>query len=67
MTKTTVISAIKLSADQRKQLADVLSKKYNVSEFVEKVDPSILGGLKITIGSTQLDFSIKNKLDALKK
>ena len=67
MMKATVTSAIKLSADQRKKLADVLAKKYQVDEVVEKVDPGILGGLKVTIGSMQIDLSVKNKLDSLRK
>lgn len=67
MSQATITSAIKLSADQRKKLSDVLSKKYQVKDFVEKVDPDILGGLKVTVGSTQIDLSVKNKLNALRK
>lgn len=67
MNTATITSAIKLSSDQRKKLLEVLKKKYRVTELEEQVDPEILGGLKVTIGSMQLDLSVKNKLEALKK
>ena len=67
MTTAVVTSAIALSSAQRKAVQEVLKKRFQVTEMEEKVDPSILGGLKVTIGSQQIDLSVKNKLEALRK
>lgn len=62
-----VVSAVPLGADQlegvRKALRQALGKD---PELVSRVDPAILGGLKVRVGSRLFDASLKSKLDSLK-
>jgi F-type H+-transporting ATPase subunit delta len=62
-----VSSAEKLNDAQRKELINIVatkSKKEIVLE--EKIDESLIGGYVLTIGDTQIDTSIKKKLNNLK-
>jgi len=62
----TVISAHPLSDTQRTQLAARLTEAgYSGVKLSEQVDPSILGGLIVRIGSRLYDNSIKSKLQRL--
>ena len=62
-----VVSAAPLSSVQRKgvqtALAQALGKTPEVST---RVDPSLLGGLKVRVGSRLFDASLRSKLDSLK-
>lgn len=62
-----VTSADKLSAAQKKALAaelkDALGKDANITETV---DPSLLGGLIVKVGSRMIDSSLKSKLNSLR-
>ena len=62
-----VTAAHELSAAQQKELAaalkDVAGKDVKVNLTV---DPSILGGLIVKIGSRQIDTSLKTKLNSMK-
>ncbi len=61
-----VISAHKLSAAQKKALEAKLKARTGRSMAVDvTVDPSILGGLVVRIGSEQIDTSIKTRLERL--
>lgn len=63
-----VRSAIPLDADQRKRLADALSK--NLGQDVEvkvHVDPSVLGGLSARVGDLVIDGTVRHRLDQLKE
>jgi F-type H+-transporting ATPase subunit delta len=61
-----VISAHPLSDTQRTQLAARLTEAgYPGVKLSEQVDPSILGGLIVRIGSRLYDNSIKSKLQRL--
>ena len=63
----TVISAIALTEKQVKELEEKLSKKYNKNVTLEnKVDESILGGVLVRLGNTQIDGSVKTRLDNIK-
>lgn len=63
----TVISAIPLTDEKVKELEEKLSKKYNKNVTLEnKVDESILGGVLIRLGNTQIDGSVKTRLDNIK-
>lgn len=63
----TVISAIALTTKQVKELEETLSKKYNKNITLEnKVDKSILGGVLVRLGNTQIDGSVKTRLDNIK-
>ena len=63
-----VVSAVKLSEAQKKNLAKVLgdisgrSVRLHVSE-----DKSILGGLVVRIGDRLIDYSVRSRLEALKR
>ena len=62
-----VVSAAALSPTQLKgvqaALAEALGKTPEVST---RVDPSLLGGLKVRVGSRLFDASLRSKLDSLK-
>ncbi|HRQ60753.1 MAG TPA: F0F1 ATP synthase subunit delta [Alphaproteobacteria bacterium] len=65
--KATVKVAQELSAEQRKELEAALSKSAGVDVTVEvKVEPSILGGMIVTMGSHMIDDSVARKLEKLK-
>lgn len=63
----TVISAIALTDKKVKELEEKLSKKYNKNVTLEnEVDTSILGGVLVRLGNTQIDGSVKTRLDNIK-
>jgi F-type H+-transporting ATPase subunit delta len=62
-----VTSAVKLSAAQAKAIKASLAKSLGKEpEITALVDPTILGGLKIKVGSRLFDASLRSKLDSLK-
>jgi len=62
-----VTSAAPLSAGQTSSLAEALKKSIGRNvDIVSKVDPSILGGLIVKVGSRMVDSSLKSKLQRLK-
>lgn len=62
-----VVSAAPLSAKQAKDIATALRSALGKDPEIEtRVDPSILGGLKVKVGSRLFDASLKSKLDQLK-
>ncbi|MBO0661659.1 F0F1 ATP synthase subunit delta [Jiella sp. MQZ9-1] len=62
-----VTSAHSLDDGQRKELADALGSYAGKTVTMrEKVDPAILGGLIVKIGSRQIDTSLRSKLNSLK-
>lgn len=62
-----VTTAVKLTAAQAKKvktaLAEALGQDPDITTYV---DPTILGGLKIKVGSRLFDASLRSKLDSLK-
>lgn len=62
-----VVSAEKLSAAQVSQLKAQLKKSVGSDvELAQIVDPSILGGLIVKVGSRMVDNSLRTKLQNLK-
>lgn len=62
-----VTSAAPLSDSQRMSLTDSLKKSVGRNvDIIAKVDPSILGGLIVRVGSRMVDSSLKSKLQRLK-
>jgi F-type H+-transporting ATPase subunit delta len=62
-----VVSAHALSAAQEKELKAALKGVVGKDvAFNLTVDPSILGGLVVRVGSRQIDTSLKTKLNSLK-
>jgi len=62
-----VTSAVKLSAAQEKGVKAALRQALGKDpEITTHVDPSILGGLKVRVGSRLFDSSLRSRLDSLK-
>jgi F-type H+-transporting ATPase subunit delta len=62
-----VTSAVALSAAQTASLTSALRKALGKDPQIEThVDPAILGGIKVRVGSRLYDASLKSKLDSLK-
>lgn len=62
-----VVTAVPLTQEQRNSLAAALGQSLGMStEISVRVDPSILGGIKIKVGSRLFDASVKSRLDQLK-
>ena len=62
----TVTSAHPLSADQVSAIAAKLKAREGKEvKLTATVDPEILGGLVVRIGSTQIDSSIRTRLNTL--
>ncbi len=62
-----VVTAAPLSKAQAKALADTLANAIGREPQIDtRVDPTILGGLKVRVGSRLYDASLKTKLDSLK-
>ncbi len=62
-----VQTAQDLSAKQQKALQDTISKAVGSEVFLHaKVEPGILGGMIVTVGSQMIDDSVARKLERLK-
>ena len=62
-----VTTAIKLTTAQAKGVKAALAQALGQEpEITTRVDPSILGGLKVKVGSRLFDASLRSKLDSLK-
>ena len=65
-TKAQVTSATPLDDKKVTDIRNALSKKLGQDVAIDtKVDPSIIGGLVIRVGSTMIDDSVKTKLDRM--
>lgn len=65
--QVTVTTALKLTADLKKSVINAIESKLGKTayELNEVVDPSVIGGIRITFGSKQYDASVQSKLEAL--
>lgn len=62
-----VVSALPLTPAQSKGIAAALRQSLGKEpEISTRVDPALLGGLKVRVGSRLFDASLKSKLDSLK-
>jgi F-type H+-transporting ATPase subunit delta len=62
-----VTSAAPLSDGQRQSLAETLKQKIGKTVTLnEHVDPSLIGGLMVKVGSRMIDSSLKTKLTAMR-
>jgi F-type H+-transporting ATPase subunit delta len=62
-----VTTAIKLTAAQAKGVKAALTQALGQDpEITTRVDPAILGGLRVKVGSRLFDASLRSKLDSLK-
>lgn len=63
-----VVSAVPLSEVQQKALADNLSRNTGKQiRLAMSLDPSLLGGMVVTVGSRMIDDSLKTRLAQLKQ
>lgn len=61
-----VVSAVKLTAAQSKELASTLKAKVGKDVKINAtVDESLIGGLVVKVGSKMIDTSIRSKLNSL--
>jgi len=62
-----VTTAVPLTASQAKGVAQALRQALGKDPQIEtRVDPAILGGIKVRVGSRLFDASLRSKLDSLK-
>ena len=62
-----VTTAVALTAAQTKGVAQALRQALGKDPQIEtRVDPAILGGIKVRVGSRLFDASLRSKLDSLK-
>ncbi len=65
--EATAVSATPLSIAQAAAIQSTLGKKIGKSiRLIQEVDPGLLGGLKVQVGSTVYDASIQGQLHQLK-
>ncbi|MDE1153398.1 MAG: F0F1 ATP synthase subunit delta [Micavibrio sp.] len=68
ITDVTIISAFELTPQQVDRLSSSISKKFNIkAEPQLKVDPELIGGVKIIVGDTVIDQSVKGSLERMKR
>lgn len=64
----TVISTVALPENELKNLARVFSKRFDKEMIVnQKVDPKLLGGVRVHIGDKVYDYTLKNQIERLKQ
>lgn len=60
---TAVIESVfPLSKKQMNSIVEKLKEEFFITGVENKVNPEILGGIKVRIGDTVLDYSVNNKL-----
>lgn len=60
-------SAVPLSKKQLDEIQSKLSQEFIIHRLENKVNPNILGGIKIRVGDTILDYSLQDKIDQVGK
>lgn len=66
--KAEITSAIELSEQEKEALRQSLIKQYGADlSFAYRVDPSLLGGLRVRVGDRLIDTSVASRLTALRE
>jgi F-type H+-transporting ATPase subunit delta len=61
-----IISAMRLSDEQVRQLVETLERKYERKVTAEvEVDPELIGGARIVVGDKVIDATVRGRLDAM--
>lgn len=61
-----ITTATKLTPAHLKKIKDAVAKKHGSRlTFEEVVNPEVIGGIKVTIGSHQYDATLQHKLDRI--
>lgn len=64
--RAVAITATEMNADQRAKLEGVLTKAVGSDiELETEVDPALVGGIQLRIGSKLIDASVASKLDRM--
>lgn len=65
--KIKVSAETKLKTETQKEIEEFIKKKYKTKEVIieEKIDPKLLGGIKIEIGDDIIDATLSNKIKQL--
>ena len=64
----TAITAVTMSDEQVRKLTDKLSRVTNKQiKLLNKVDPSVLGGVRLDYDGKRLDDTVSHRLDAISK
>lgn len=59
-----VKTAQAMMAEQKKRLDELLSRKFNRPvRLVERIDPALISGMVLKIGSLEIDGSLRNRLE----
>ena len=67
MPTVTITTATALSAAHKKKILETVEKKYGSVTATTVVDPTVLGGVSITIDSRQIDASYKGRIATMKQ
>ena len=63
----TAITAVALTADQTRKLTDKLSRiTAKQVKLLNKVDPAVLGGVRLDYDGKQLDDTVSHRMDAIR-
>jgi F-type H+-transporting ATPase subunit delta len=66
--KVEISTPVGLTEEQKAEFSKVVAESLNKTvDLSEKIDESLIGGYVLTIGDTQIDTSVKNKLNELKR
>lgn len=67
--EVTVTSAFPLTPSLKRDVRSLIAKQHGAKEVIlnEVVDPEVLGGLRIETGEQQLDVTVQQKLNRLKR
>lgn len=65
--KVQVLTPVALTDTQKAEFSKIVSESINKTvELTEKIDESLIGGYVLKVGDTQIDTSVKHKLNELK-
>ena len=66
--EATAVSAVPLTAEQIRRLHEKLEKLTGKTiDLKTKVDPAVLGGIRLDIEGTELDGTVQNRQSALRR
>jgi F-type H+-transporting ATPase subunit delta len=66
--KAEIVSAAELSENEREQIQRSLMEQYGEGlQFGFRVDPALLGGLRVRVGDRLIDTSVASRLAALRE
>jgi F-type H+-transporting ATPase subunit delta len=68
ITESSLTTAVKVNADIKKQISDLISEVFNTGvKLEEKIDPDIIGGFILKVDDNYINASIRNKLRKVRK